>query len=65
MNDWIEDYIERHRKVFPSLTLHQILFGLRLVLENKDFDLCDKFISECTKNEEAYEDNRMRGQPGD
>jgi len=61
MNDWIEDYIERHRAVFPSLTLHQILFGLRLVLENENFDLCNKFISDCTKDEEAYEDNRTCG----
>ena len=61
MNDWIEDYIERHYKVFPSMTLHQILFGLRLVLEKKGFDLCDKFISDCTKDDEVYEDNRTLG----
>lgn len=61
MNDWVEDYIERHHKIFPSMTLHQILFGLRLVLENRNFDLCDKFISNCAKDHEVHEDNNTLG----
>ena len=46
MNSWSDDFIQRYMTKLHKLTLSQILMGFEMVINNKDFDKCDKYFND-------------------